>query len=147
MRCHGISIESSHYQDENIVIFMEVCEYSLAEVFLCDKHPMEMCKCNSHRKQSCHSFSEKARNFQEYMDAFAHFKKMLKDILNGLLYLHDISCTHRGLKLSNVLVCIFLIFFDGCDLHIYIHISVKNRRICLRRTLLKKFPVKSTLKL
>lgn len=68
---------------------------------------MEMCKCDSHRKQSCHSFSEKARNCPEYMDAFAHFSKMLKDILNGLLYLHAMGCTHRGLRLSNVLVGIF----------------------------------------
>lgn len=104
VRCHGISIESFHNQDENMVIFMELCKCSLAEVFLCDKHPIEMCKCNSHRRQSCHFFSEKARNCQEYMDAFAHFTKMLKGILNGLLYLHDMGCTHRDLKLSNVLV-------------------------------------------
>lgn len=98
---------------------MEVCKCSLAEVFLCDKHPMEMCKCSSHRRQSCHSFSEKARNCQEYMDTFAHFTKLLKDILNGLLYLHDMGCTHRGLKLSNVLVGIFSVFFDGCDFYTY----------------------------
>lgn len=104
VKCHGISIESSHNQDENMVIFMEKCECSLAEVFLCDKHPLEMCKCNSHRRQSCHSFSEKARNCQEYMDSFAHFTEMLTNILNGLLYLHKMGCTHRGLKLSNVLV-------------------------------------------
>lgn len=119
MKCHGISIESSHNQDENMVIFMEKCECSLAEVFLCDKHPMEKCKCNSQRRQSCHSFSEKARNCQEYMDSFAHFTEMLTHILNGLLYLHKMGCTHRGLKLSNVLVCIFSLFLDACDLITY----------------------------
>lgn len=116
---------------------MEVCECSLAEVFLCDKHPMEMCKCYSHRIQSCHSFSVKARNCQEYMDAFAHFTGMLRDILNGLLYLQNMGCTHKGLKLSNVLVGIFSVFFDGCDLYIYtqyIHIGFIKCRTCFRRT-------------
>lgn len=110
VRCHGISIESSYNQDENMIIFMEMCECSLADVFLCDKHNMEMCKCVSHRIQSCHSFSEKTRNCPEYMAAFAHFKIMLKDILNGLLHLHRMSCPHKGLKLSNVLVCMFFNF-------------------------------------
>lgn len=104
VRYDGISIESTHNQNENLVIFMEVCEYSLADVFLCDKHPVVMCQCDSHRKQTCHSFSEKARNCMEYMDAFKFFTESLKDILNGLVYLHEIGCTHRGLKLSNILV-------------------------------------------
>lgn len=107
VRCHGISIESTLNQDENLVIFMEVCDWSLADVFLCDKHPMEMCQCNSHRKSSCHSFTKKARNSKEYMDAFKLFTKTLKEILNGLIYLHEKGCAHRGLKLSNVLVCIY----------------------------------------
>lgn len=79
----------------------------LLTFFLCDKHPMEMCLCNSHRKSSCHSFTKKARNSKEYMDAFKLFTKTLKEILNGLIYLHEIGCAHRGLKLSNVLVCIY----------------------------------------
>lgn len=114
VRCHGISIESTLNQNENLVIFMEVCECSLADVFLCDKHQMEMCQCNSHRKSTCHSFTEKSRNCKEYMDAFKLFTKTLKEILNGLIYLHGIGCAHRGLKLSNVLVCTCLyFFFDG----------------------------------
>lgn len=104
VRCHGISIENTLNQKENLVIFMEVCECSLADVFLCDKHQMEMCKCNSNRKHTCHSFIEKSRNCTEYMDAFNLFTKTLNDILNGLKYLHGIGCAHRGLKLSNVLV-------------------------------------------
>lgn len=116
MRCHGISIENTLNQKENLVIFMEVCECSLADVFLCDKHQMEMCKCNSNRKHTCHSFIEKSRNCTEYMDAFNLFTKTLNDILNGLKYLHGIGCAHRGLKLSNVLVCIYF-FFDDYDSH------------------------------
>lgn len=104
VKCHGIAIESTLNQDENLVIFMEVCDWSLADVFLCDKHPMEMCQCNSQRKSSCHSFTKNARNSKEYMDAFKLFTKTLKEILNGLIYLHKIGCAHRGLKLSNVLV-------------------------------------------
>lgn len=144
VKCHGMSIESSYNQDENMAIFMEVCECSLADVFLCDKHPMEMCKCDPHRRQSCHSFSGKARNCQEYFDAFAHFTKMFKDILNGLLYLHNIGCTHRGLKLSNILVGIFSFFFDGCDLYTYTwYIYVAFKKCC---TCFNKSSVKTTLK-
>lgn len=83
---------------------MEVCNCSLADVFLCAKHPNNACQCNPHRRKSCHLFEEVDRNGQEYNESFQLFTKILKDILNGLAFLHDQEFVHRDLTLSNILV-------------------------------------------
>lgn len=84
---------------------MEVCDCSLADVILCDRHIMEMCQCNSNRRKTCHMFKEKDRSVPEFVEAWELFTKMLEDILNGLVYLHDKGFVHRDLKLTNILVC------------------------------------------
>lgn len=89
---------------------MDKCDCSLADVFLCYQHPTQMCQCNSHRRETCHRFEEKNRNCQDYNDSLVFFTRMLKDILDGLVYLHDEGFTHRDLKLSNMLVGILYVY-------------------------------------
>lgn len=91
---------------------MEVCDWLFVDVFLCDKYLMEMCQCNFQCKSLCYSFIKNVRNSKEYMDVFKFFMKMFKEILNGLIYLYKIGCVYRGLKLLNVLVCIYY-FYDS----------------------------------
>lgn len=112
MQCIGVSIEKTGTsQKEYLNIFMEVCECSLADVILCDRHIMEMCQCNSYRRKTCHMFKEKDRSVLEFVEAWELFTKMLEDILNGLVYLHDKGFVHRDLKLTNILVCTTCFFF------------------------------------
>lgn len=87
---------------------MEVCDCSLADVLLCDEHPVDMCTCNKHRKKSCGMFREENTTDQEYGDALKFFLKTIEDIVNGLDFLHYNGFVHRDLKLSNILVSIFL---------------------------------------
>lgn len=102
--CYGIFIEEPRNQTDYLSIFMEVCNCSLADVFLCDKHSMNACQCNPHRRESCHLFQESDRNSPEYNESFHLFTKLFGDILNGLAYLHNHEFAHRDLKLSNILV-------------------------------------------
>lgn len=112
MQCIGVSIEKAGTsQKEYLNIFMEVCECSLADVILCDRHIMEMCQCNFYRRKTCHMFKEKDRSVLEFVEAWELFTKMLEDILNGLVYLHDKGFVHRDLKLTNILVCTTCFFF------------------------------------
>lgn len=50
-------------------------------------------------------FKEKDRSVPEFVEAWELFTKMLEDILNGMVYLHDKGFVHRDLKLTNILVC------------------------------------------
>lgn len=91
-------------------MFLEICECSLDDVFLCDNHPIEVCQCNYHRRKTCRWFEEKDRNGPDYMEALVFFTKILKDMLIGLVYLHTNGFAHRDLKLSNILVGIYRIY-------------------------------------
>lgn len=102
VRCFDISI-SLKENEEYLEMFLEMCDCSLDDVFLCDNHPNGMCQCNSHRRKTCHGFEEKDRYCPDYMEALVFFTKILKDILNGLVYLHTQQFAHRDLKLSNIL--------------------------------------------
>lgn len=104
IRCHGIFIEETRHSTDYLSIFMEVCNCSLVDVFLCDNHLTTDCKCNPYRRKTCHCFGENDRYGPEYKESFQFFTKISTDILNGLAFLHDQDFVHRNLKLSNILV-------------------------------------------
>lgn len=74
MRCFDISI-SLKENEEYLEMFLEMCDCSLDDVFLCDNHPNGMCQCNSHRRKTCHGFEEKDRYCPDYMEALVFFYK------------------------------------------------------------------------
>ncbi|XP_062578134.1 uncharacterized protein LOC134240036 [Saccostrea cucullata] len=104
VNCFGIAIETDRQERRYLHIFMEMCDCSLEELVLCYGHPMEICDCNKLRRKTCHLFKENERNSQDFLDEWAFFLKMLKGILNGLVYLYDKDFVHRNLILSNILV-------------------------------------------